>query len=325
MEGFSGAMGMAYNDWFSSSTVTPDKLHNVLLKLAATDASGNLVDPNDTTASYGYRWLRGAAAAPAKPEFAPFIVNPTAGYAFQDFKKGSVPFAAYDLEAGGKRLAVGLHENNNVAGLVDGKYWPGASDDNVNNVNTREFAFVLDAPYSTAPDPAFQVDILNNTIPIMWWLAPNRRGANTVTFQAGDEFEILANHINTAADVFAFTAPGVTNDPALAKADITQINVFPNPYYGLNTEEINKYQRFVTFTHLPDVATIRIFNLAGVLVRTITHNTPGSQFERWNLANEAGLPVGSGVYIAHIDMPNLGATRILKLAIVQEQQFLDRF
>jgi hypothetical protein len=59
-------------------------------------------------------------------------------------------------------------------------------------------------------------------------------------------------------------------------------------------------------------------------VRTIYKETD-SQFERWDLANESGLPVGSGLYIAHVDMPELGATKILKLAIVQEQQILDRF
>jgi len=103
------------------------------------------------------------------------------------------------------------------------------------------------------------------------------------------------------------------------------MNVFPNPYYGVNTEELNKYQRFVTFNHLPDKATIRIFNLAGVLIKTIQHDQLGSQFERWDLANEFGLPVGSGLYIAYIDMPELGTTKILKLAIIQERQILDRF
>jgi hypothetical protein len=162
---------------------------------------------------------------------------------------------------------------------------------------------------------------------MMWMGTPNRRG-DDIAFQAGDEFLILANKINSPNDVFTFTAPAVVNDPALAKQDISQVNVFPNPYYGVNSEEVNKYQRFVTFNHLPDVATIRIFTLAGVLVRTIRHepvNGTGSQFERWDLANESGLPVGSGLFLAHIEMPNLGATKILKLAIVHEQQVLDRF
>jgi hypothetical protein len=46
---------------------------------------------------------------------------------------------------------------------------------------------------------------------------------------------------------------------------------------------------------------------------------------RWNLNNQANLPVASGLYIAYIDMPDLGATKIIKVAIIQEQQILDRF
>ena len=130
--------------------------------------------------------------------------------------------------------------------------------------------------------------------------------------------------MNGVNDEFAFTTPAVTFDATTAKADAGQITVFPNPYYGVNTEEINKYNRFVTFSHLPQEAKIRIYNLAGVQVRMIQKNS-ASQFERWDLANESGLPVGSGLYIVHIDMPALGSTKILKLAIVQEQQILDRF
>ncbi len=87
---------------------------------------------------------------------------------------------------------------------------------------------------------------------------------------------------------------------------------------------MNKYNRFVTFTHLPDKATIRIFNLAGVLVKTI-EKTDAGQFQRWDLANESGLPVASGLYIAYIEMPDVGTTKIVKLAVIQEQQILDRF
>lgn len=142
---------------------------------------------------------------------------------------------------------------------------------------------------------------------------------------AGTVVRFLTTKPNTAQDEFTFVAPAVTNDQTLAKDDVKEINVFPNPYYGVNTEELNKYQRFVTFNHLPDQATIRIFNLAGVLVKTIEHNSVGSQFERWSLANESGLPVASGLYIAYIDMPTVGTTKVLKIAVVQERQILDRF
>lgn len=117
---------------------------------------------------------------------------------------------------------------------------------------------------------------------------------------------------------------GIVN---LAKEAVQKVNVFPNPYYGLNRAETDRVNRFVTFSHLPDKAIIRIFNLAGNLVRTLRkEDPPGSaQYLRWNLQNENGLPVASGIYIAYIDMPDLGVTKTLKVAIIQEQQFLRNY
>ncbi len=125
-------------------------------------------------------------------------------------------------------------------------------------------------------------------------------------------------------DEFNIHYPKVVQSIEKAKEDVEEINVFPNPYYGVNPLEVNKYQRFVTFTHLPKTATVRIFNLAGQVVKTIK-KTDSGQFLRWDLANDTGLPVASGMYIAHIEMPDLGKTKIIKVAIIQEQQFLDRY
>jgi hypothetical protein len=60
------------------------------------------------------------------------------------------------------------------------------------------------------------------------------------------------------------------------------------------------------------------------MVKTIEKDSP-QQYVRWDLANERGFPVASGLYIAYIEFPDLGSTKILKLAIIQEQQILDRF
>ena len=140
----------------------------------------------------------------------------------------------------------------------------------------------------------------------------------------GSVFRIRSNIPNSVNDFYTFTAPAASLNNSLARDQVNQINVFPNPYYGVNSEELNKYNRFVTFSHLPDKATIRIFNLAGVLVKTINKDNQ-DQFQRWDLANESGLPVASGLYIAYIEMPDIGTTKILKVAIIQEQQILDRF
>lgn len=188
------------------------------------------------------------------------------------------------------------------------------------NPSNRMYAIIVNSPYDE--NQVIQVDAgpdqFNAEATWVLVLYGTNYGLNakvSVTY---------ANPIVIGTDVFTFStvAPGYSSD--LASDQVNEINVFPNPYYGVNTEELNKYNRFVTFTHLPANAKVRIFNLAGVLVRNIDKTDDG-QFLRWDLANQDGLPVASGLYIAYIDLPDLGTTKILKLAIIQEQQILDRF
>jgi len=144
-------------------------------------------------------------------------------------------------------------------------------------------------------------------------------------WQKDDVVQInYANPIQIGKDTFTFGTNGVKYSDEKAKVDIKKINVFPNPYYGVNPNEINKYQRYVTFNHLPAKATIRVFNLAGQLIKTIDKDD-NTQFARWTLQNESTLPVASGLYIVYIDMPDLGVTKVLKVAVIQETQILDRF
>ncbi|MEK7248786.1 MAG: T9SS type A sorting domain-containing protein, partial [Bacteroidota bacterium] len=138
-----------------------------------------------------------------------------------------------------------------------------------------------------------------------------------------NKFLAIAN-----GDVKQFTPNLISvGNAGQARQDVQDIKVFPNPYYGLNRAETDRVSRFVTFSHLPDQAIIRIFNLAGNLVRTLRKDDPvnTNQFLRWNLQNENGLPVASGIYIAYIEMGNIGTTKTLKIAIIQEQQFLRNY
>ncbi len=125
-------------------------------------------------------------------------------------------------------------------------------------------------------------------------------------------------------DVFRLTTPKATYDEKLAIDDLEKINVFPNPYYGGNRNEFNKYDRHVTFSHLPQRAVIRIFNIAGELVRKIEKDSPG-QFLRWNILTENYFQVPSGLYIVHIELPDLGRIKILKLALFTEVFLPDRY
>jgi len=75
---------------------------------------------------------------------------------------------------------------------------------------------------------------------------------------------------------------------------------------------------------LPGKAVFRIFNLAGVLIRKLEKNDD-SQFFRWDLKNRNNIPVASGVYIVHIELPELGKIKILKVFIVQGVQVIENF
>jgi len=348
-EGFSGAIGWeSPAHYFNGvpNAVTAAMLKNTLIKLAqvssgtATNSATGIAyagwdrdattDPN---ISYAYRYLRGATGTPAQPEFAPFFINTSASYGYQDYKK-SVPFSAWDVEANPPvRLAVGFLENNTAKGLVDGCWWPppnGAGVTNTESGGPREWFFIFNTPYTdVTPDPALQKTILSEPLPVMWWGTVNRRGGANFCQGAGqvsgdDQFLILANHVNLVTDVFTFTEPAAQTGLDVAKQSAKTVGVYPNPYYAFNPAETNRFSRFVTFNNLPPKATFRIFNLAGQLVRRIDKDDP-TQFASWDLLNEAGYPVASGMYIVHVDMPDIGVTKILKVAIIQEQEILDSY
>ena len=172
-----------------------------------------------------------------------------------------------------------------------------------------------------------ETEVIARTVLVNWNGGSTPAEFNQDLPEEGTIFRITSTKPNVVGvDEFTFIATSPESNPELARSQVNDIKVFPNPYYGVNSEELNKYNRFVTFSHLPDdpKLSIRIFNLAGVQVKKID-KTEAGQFMRWDLANEDGLPVASGLYIAYIDIPELGETKILKLAIVQEQQILDRF
>ena len=145
-------------------------------------------------------------------------------------------------------------------------------------------------------------------------------------YSVGDKYFFkFNNHIVPAEDTLRFKvkAPDFNNDESL-QSEIAQINVFPNPYFGQNLEEIDSFNRFVTFTHLPvSGVTIRIFTVAGHLVNKIIHDN-GTSMEKWDLTNRDRIPIASGMYIAHIDLGG-GLSKILKLAVFIPEERLDLF
>jgi hypothetical protein len=154
----------------------------------------------------------------------------------------------------------------------------------------------------------------------------NLSGDNDFIVTEGFILRVADNAVKplNEGDLYRLTAPRVIYDEKLAGEDIEKINVFPNPYYGHYSNEFNRYDRHVTFSHLPPRAVIRIFNIAGQMVRKLEKDNP-DQFMRWNMLSETSFQIPSGIYIVHIDLPDLGKYKILKLAIFTEDFTPDRF
>ncbi|RMD98506.1 MAG: T9SS C-terminal target domain-containing protein [Calditrichaeota bacterium] len=250
-----------------------------------------------------------------------YVYRRDQGYAFQTSQLGWIPVQMFDITDPNnpRRLNIVFVEDAND-GLADFIWNPIAAEQaSGKSLGGREYLFCMKSDYN--PDGGVYDD--NNWGPaadVLYALWPHSRGSHP--YQESDFWiRIIPNFANTPQDEFTFTAPAPTISQTLAKQDAAEmVNVFPNPYYGRNVEETDPVNRFITFTHLPETATIRVFTLAGKLVKTIEHKS--TQFEKWDLRNDAGIPVASGIYIVHIDMGALGQ-KILKVAVFMPEERLD--
>jgi len=104
----------------------------------------------------------------------------------------------------------------------------------------------------------------------------------------------------------------------------SMIRVVPNPYYAHSSYEQSQFSRRVRFINMPAQCTVRIYNLAGQLVRTLEKNDPSTSVLEWDIETRNGLPVGSGVYIYHVATPG-GSDTVGRLVVFMEKERLNNF
>lgn len=84
---------------------------------------------------------------------------------------------------------------------------------------------------------------------------------------------------------------------------LDKIYAVPNPYKGQasggNTYESNRLETKIKIINLPVTATINIYSLDGTLVRRLEKNNNDPSIT-WDLFNQAGLPIASGMYLIHV-------------------------
>ncbi len=244
---------------------------------------------------------------------------PTRGYQISDTLT-HVPYEIWDVERN-VRLGVGIGDNNrsgsNSGMIIDGE----------DTTLTLDNDWIVTIHEDYAQNENTIYPLINN--PSSGWLFVLSAASK---YSIGDTVNLyFLNPVKAGVDEYIFSPEALksTTDQDELQKQIDLINVFPNPYFGFNIEETSPLNRFVRFTHLPtDLATkcnIRIYSVGGQFVNKIEHHNSsfsGTTFDEWNLTNQAGVPVASGMYIIHVEVEGVG-NKILKMAVFQPEERLD--
>lgn len=119
-----------------------------------------------------------------------------------------------------------------------------------------------------------------------------------------------SSRVDAAAGTVSADTGHFTTFAAIGQADtdLSGAHAFPNPFVGGGAATA------VTFTGLGQISTIRLFTTSGRLVREI--NVPaGAGVADWDLKNDDGEPVASGLYLYRITSG--GSTATGKLGVVR--------
>ncbi|MEC7476603.1 MAG: T9SS C-terminal target domain-containing protein, partial [Bacteroidota bacterium] len=149
-------------------------------------------------------------------------------------------------------------------------------------------------------------------LPVEEGLIPNETRVSLRVARPYDKYSstvVNTNNVDNAKNnwdpLYTFSTEDVAtrvNEVTVLEEMLEEINVVPNPYYAYSQYETNKLDNRVKIVNLPEVCTVRIYNLSGTLIRTYDKADPLT-FVDWDLKNEANVPIAGGVYIIHIDVP----------------------
>lgn len=252
---------------------------------------------------------------------------------------GWFPGYAIDVETG-DRLNLAFGENSWLIGSNgrDMKWNP--TEDFVDNVGLPLFGgghviyiFGVGINFSDAPrydEGAWLHDKLSTeTLPsyrtawqnCMWIMQPMLI-PNSELLATDVRIKLRVNHpyqnqtftgVNQGRPAYTFSTSDFASATGLSDVQIDEldrIKVVPNPYYAYSSYEQTPLDNRIKITNLPERCTIRIFNMAGQLVKTIEKANPLT-FQDWDLKNEKNVIIAGGLYIFHIEIPDIGE-RILK-------------
>ena len=207
-----------------------------------------------------------------------------------------------------------------------------------------EFAFAeihgTDGEFSIDPSDANFTDVImflepndKGKLVYTWQLILNLQPPNGRNPQAGDTLDLYLRKPFLSRDVYRFKMKKENLSEELAKDQLSQIRVVPNPYIAaeswepFNTYSSGRGSREIHFINLPPKCTIHIFNVSGELIDKIEHDSGFNNLmeingaERltdgvdsglnngtaiWDLLSKDNLEISYGVYLYHVEAPGIG-------------------
>ncbi|MFH1688212.1 MAG: hypothetical protein ABIE70_11915 [bacterium] len=234
----------------------------------------------------------------------------------------------YALESWGTEGNGGGDWEHSVSGgdndpYTDWVYWYTPTDMSPGDAGyLANEADMLDGEYSYE----FVGDELMARTVLVNWNGGSEPPFNQDCPEQGTVFRIITAKQNSSTDEFTFSTAGYEKSVVTSGDEywLDNIRAVPNPYYLSSGYDAGPENRVLKFTNLPAECTITIYNLAGDLVKTINKTDPTAVEAYWDVENEAGVPVGSGIYIYVVDAPAFGQ-KIGKMAVFTEVEVLDQF
>ena len=177
------------------------------------------------------------------------------------------------------------------------------------------------SPETDGPAELIDFDLGRPLQRIIFMMDPTSPNYRDEFIPVGNVIRFLTTKPNLPGDRFFIHTAGFepkTNDMQTAKDALDLIGIVPNPYKGVSDYELTTIRDVVRFTNLPDVATIRIYNLSGTLMRQL-EKTPATTGLQWDLTNDDGFHIASGMYLVHVDVPGVGE-RVIKFGMVKKKR-----
>lgn len=257
---------------------------------------------SDTETQKAYRYVRGAL-----------------NYALDGFV--DVPFTVWDAVSGTQLNACFVEWDQST--VFDTTWTP---SDDPDELGGREYLFLMASEYDpegglygTCVDWPAGCGLEEDALYALW---PILRSGQEI--EDGSVLRFVWSQPATDNDYFQFTPSEAAYSNAKAQGTMDKIRVVPNPYFAKSTYELDQFDHVIKFSNLPRTCTVRVFNLAGDLVRTLDKTDPTTSILEWNLLNAKDIPVASGFYIYHVDAPGIGS-KYGKMAIFLEKERLNTF